>query len=384
MEATPQIVSLSDWNAGQAQASAASVAAGAGPLPAIAAPAVNGTAPTFVIARGGKPLIAVPGSDRFEPPRTPHALWPRRPQKNEAEPTGQSLENSPGPVCFVDRAARLAAIRTLSSAGLTEGAKRLAYLVRLDIPGPIEVLTAALDRKYITPPGVNPGSLAGWVKMFGHPGGATDLETLRDLWALAGGELTDPQRRLWEALAKVTGWLPVTLGGDPGDAYRAASSAADTWAVIRRIDPIGRSAGVVEGTVALLSSAPRLIGGIAEAPVSVPFRVRDGAALVVDDTNGSWEVLLDGTVYTDRGLAARFLMPLSGKGRRRQSAGHDRIGEVDADHPLWVTNTSFLLPPASKLTGRWARRRNTPTQAPSGSGIVPRKVPMHVALAGAG
>jgi len=376
-----EIISLSAWKAQRAQASAESVAVGTGPLPALAAPAVNGAAPTFVIARGGKPLIATPGSD-FEPPRTVQALWPRRPLKDDAEPSERDLENSPGPVCFVDRAARLATVRSLGAAGMTELAKRLSYLVRLDIPGPVEVLTAALNRKYVTPEGANPGSLAEWVKMFGLAGSGNDLETFRELWARAGGKLTKPQSLPWDALTKAADWFPVTLGGDPGDAYRSVSSAADTWEVIRRIDPIGRAAGVIDGTVSLLDQAPRLVGGIAETPVSVPFRVRDGAVLAVDDTGESWEALLDGTVYTDRGLAARFLLPPAGRGRRLQEKGYVRISTIDDEHPLWVTNSPFLLPPASRLTGRWARRRDT--QAPSVTGIVPREVPMHVALAGAG
>lgn len=386
MEATTQqIISPATWHAEQARASAVSVAAGAGPLPALAAPATAGADPTFVVARGGKPLLLAPGSGRFEPPRSAQALWPRRPEKTGGTgPSERDLENTPGPICFADRTARLAAARTLESAGMHDAAMRLAYLIRLDIPGPVEVLTAALNRKYVTPDGAEPGSLPGWAKMLGFAGGAGDPDTLRGLWAQAGGTTTAPQTKLWNSLARVTDWLPVTLAGDPGDAYRAAASAADTWAVIRRIDPLGRAAGVVEGTVALLAQPPRLAGGIAETVVSVPFRVRDGEVIAVDADNGTWNVLLDGTVYTDQGLAARFLLSSSGKGgSRRHSGGYNRVAEIDADHPLWVTNSSFLLPPAAKLTGRWGQRRSAPNQ-PAATGIVPREVPLHVALAGAG
>lgn len=353
---------------------------------ALTAPAVAGDTPSFVVARKGVPLLLRPGSDSFVPVRNVLELCPRRPIKTD-ENYEEWVESDPvrctGPVCFVDRAARLAAAKAFEKAELDDLGRRLSYLARIDMPGPVEVLTAVLARKFVAPTDTQVGSLQMWAKAFDVVGHPNDPEALRTLWALCDGALTGTQSRVWKPFVKTVGWLPLTLAGTPGDAFRAVSSAYDTWETVRRLDPIGRDEGVVDGTVAHICERPKLLGGIAEAKVSVPFRVRDGRVTLFD-TTGDWDLVLEGTVYSGGSLAARFLEPSEKKsGKSKHQAAYSRLHEAGPDSPLWVTNPSWSTGPASKLTERWVRRTARPN-APAAPAAVQREIPLHVVLAGAG
>lgn len=285
-------------------------------------------------------------------------------------------------VVFADRAALNATTKALgdSPAGRRK-ARVTSYLCRLPLNGQYAVLTEALARRFVAPGPA--GVLSTWRGAF-HLEGVPTPELLVSLsTCAASGEtpvIPDALSRLRghgkSAAFQLSKGMSEAIG-----AYRTITRHGDLWSAVEHADPLLRESYLRIGDTVAVEPF-KMLGGIVEARVSTPFKIRPGSSVLVwsDGGRGLPATMLElGFDPEAEALTARFTKPATGKRRRN---GYDLL--LDALGPrgkgtgevLYVTTEPFAGREAPgdshKASGSWTAGRS-----------VTRELPLFVSLAAA-
>ena len=374
MHAIPPFDVATDTTTAEAErvaASAAQVAAGGRPLLRMEAPSLSfeGSGEAFVYLTG-KRLVMVSLSVLGDATST------------VTTDVAQKVADWRTGVIFADRAALTATAKALSdSPGARRKARVIAYLSRLPLNGQYAVLTDALALRFVAP--APAASIEGWRGFFHVERIGFTESLLRLATEAAGGETTvipDAISRL-RTSGKSIAFHLFKGPYEQVKAFRSVTRHADLWAALLHSDQITGQAYLRSGDT-VVAEPVRMLGGIVEARVSTPFKLRPGSGVLVwrDGDRGLPATLVDlGFDAESEMLTARFSKPASGKRRRN---GYDVLfdglgarGKGNGE-ALYVTTQPFSGTEAPGGVG------NRSTSWTAGRSIT-RELPLFVSLAAA-
>lgn len=285
-------------------------------------------------------------------------------------------------VVFADRAALNATMKALSdSPSGRRKARTIAYLCRLPLNGQHAVLTDALAQRFVAPGATR--ALSTWQEAFHLKGASTPELLMRLATHAASGESTV----IPDAVSKLRGHgkdaafhLSKATSGAI-EAYKAITRHGDLWSAVEHADPILRESYLRTGDTVAVEPF-KMLGGIVEARVSTPFKIRPGSSVLVwrDGDRGLSATMVElGFDPEAEALTARFAKPATGKRRRN---GYDVLFDAlgsrgkGTGEVLYVTTEPFAGKAAPggghKATGSWTAGRS-----------ITRELPLFVSLAAA-
>jgi hypothetical protein len=285
-------------------------------------------------------------------------------------------------VIFVDRAALNAAMKALA-ADSPNGQRRarvIAYLCRLPLNSKYAVLTDTLAQRFVAPGPAT--SLSTWRDAF-HLEGVGDFELLvRLAQRAASGEtpvIPDAISRL-RSYGNSCAFSLFKGRSESIAAYKSITRHGDLWAAVEHTDPILQAHYLRSGdTIAAMPF--KMLGGLVEARVSTPFKIRPGSSVLVwKDGRGLPATMVElGFDPETESLTARFTTPATGK---RRHNGYDMLFDAlgyrghGTGETFYVTTEPFAgsETPGGKhnMHGSWSAGRS-----------VTRELPLFVSLAAA-
>ncbi len=187
-------------------------------------------------------------------------------------------------VCFVDRASLLATVKILSASKIgTESrvGRVVKYLAAQPAMSRCSVLTTTLAQKYWTPTDFNASDFNSWAAMFKVDPDFTRFERAKLLAekARAGKKEVIPAANFTTSSNIIANSL-LRWSGAKVEAFTAVQNHNDLWEAVCGSDPLLYERGLLIGSTARIVPVS-YEGGVIEAEVSTPFKLRPGSNITV-------------------------------------------------------------------------------------------------------
>ena len=187
-------------------------------------------------------------------------------------------------VCFVDHASLSATVKILSASrtGIESRVGRVVkYLAGQSALSRCSVLTDALGQKFWAPTGFGSSDLNAWASMFDMPDSSTRVARARSLASLArAGSLPVLPTANFRTSSNTIAHSLLRWSGAKVEAFTAVQNHNDLWEAVCGSDPLLYERGLLVGSTARIVPV-RTVGGVLEAEVSMPFKLRPGNNITV-------------------------------------------------------------------------------------------------------
>jgi hypothetical protein len=188
-------------------------------------------------------------------------------------------------VFFVDRASLIATVKllTASKIGVENRVGRVVkYLSTQPAMSRCSVLTVTLAQKYWTPADFETDNLEAWAALLGKDATTSRYECARMLSdVVRTGELAVIPTANFRTSANIIANALLRWSGAKVEAFTALQNHSDLWEAVCGSDPLLYKRGLLVGSTARIVPMRLVDGGVVEAEVSMPFKLRPGNNITV-------------------------------------------------------------------------------------------------------